>query len=73
MGLIMVVVFVIGFVSKFADGFEYFNLTELPFEAFYGISAASATAYSNPLLVGLTLVQGAASRGAGTLSLSLSL
>ncbi|KAH7834838.1 hypothetical protein Vadar_020172 [Vaccinium darrowii] len=64
MGLIMVVVFVNGFVSKFADGFEYFNLTELPFEAFYGISAASAAAYSNPLLVGLTLVQGAASRGA---------
>ncbi|KAI8531841.1 hypothetical protein RHMOL_Rhmol11G0167200 [Rhododendron molle] len=63
MGLIMVfVLFVVGFVSKCADGFEYFNLTDLQFESFYGVSAAAAA--PRPLLVGLTLVQGAASRGA---------
>uniref|UniRef100_A0A5B7A8B6 Pectin acetylesterase n=1 Tax=Davidia involucrata TaxID=16924 RepID=A0A5B7A8B6_DAVIN len=55
---------VIGVVfSKWVDGFEheYFNTTKLSFfESFYGVSAAS----SNPLLVGLTLIQGAAAKGA---------
>ncbi|XAR52769.1 hypothetical protein NMG60_11021021 [Bertholletia excelsa] len=49
-------------VSKGADGFEYFNQTELPFESFYGVSAAGGGI--NPLTVGLTLVQGAAAKGA---------
>ncbi|KAA8545326.1 hypothetical protein F0562_020110 [Nyssa sinensis] len=57
-------VFVIGFVfSKWVDGFEreYFNRTELSFlESFYGVSAVG----SNPLMVGLTLIQGAAAKGA---------
>ncbi|GMP63625.1 hypothetical protein CsSME_00025242 [Camellia sinensis var. sinensis] len=64
------VLFVVGFVSKCVDGFEYFNLTELRFESFYGVSASDG---NNPLTVGLTLIQGAAAKGAGTLSLSLSL
>ncbi|CAL5339933.1 unnamed protein product [Camellia sinensis] len=35
------VLFVVGFVSKCVDGFEYFNLTELRFESFYGVSASN--------------------------------
>ncbi|CAL5399224.1 unnamed protein product [Camellia sinensis] len=55
------VLFVVGFVSKCVDGFEYFNLTELRFESFYGVSASDG---NNPLTVGLTLIQGAAAKGA---------
>lgn len=62
------VVFVLGVFSKCIVGFEHFNLTELRFESLYGVSAAS-----NPLVVDLTLIQGAADQGAGTLFLSLKL
>ncbi|PSS18984.1 Pectin acetylesterase [Actinidia chinensis var. chinensis] len=55
------VLFIYGFASKCVDGFEYLNLTELPFDSFHGVSAVSAY---NPLIVGLTLIQGAASKGA---------
>ncbi|XP_028101159.1 pectin acetylesterase 10-like [Camellia sinensis] len=55
------VLFVVGFVSKCVDGFEYFNLTELRFESFYGVSASDG---NNRLTVGLTLIQGAAAKGA---------
>ncbi|THF96225.1 hypothetical protein TEA_002172 [Camellia sinensis var. sinensis] len=48
------VLFVVGFVSKCVDGFEYFNLTELRFESFYGVSASDG---NNRLTVGLTLIQ----------------
>lgn len=53
----------IGFVSSGkVDGFEAWNLTELShLEAFYGVSAA----INNPLMVPLTLIQGAAAKGAG--------
>ncbi|KAA8536682.1 hypothetical protein F0562_029160 [Nyssa sinensis] len=65
------VLIVVGLVfSKWVDGFEYdyFNTTELPFlESLYGVSTAS----SNPLLVGLTLIQGAAAQGAVCLDGSL--
>ena len=64
------VLFIYGFASKCVDGFEYLNLTELPFESFHGVSAVSAY---NPVIVGLTLIQGAADKGAGALSLSLSI
>ncbi|KAL6964560.1 Pectin acetylesterase 12 [Sarracenia purpurea var. burkii] len=56
------VVFVVWYAGKCVDGFEYFNLTELSFESLYGVSDASSTA--SPLLVGLTLIQGAAAKGA---------
>ncbi|KAE9445778.1 hypothetical protein C3L33_22324, partial [Rhododendron williamsianum] len=56
------VVFVLGVFSKCIVGFEHFNLTELRFESLYGVSAASAA--SNPLVVDLTLIQGAADQGA---------
>ncbi|PSS08445.1 Pectin acetylesterase [Actinidia chinensis var. chinensis] len=52
------VVFVFAFLGKCVNGFEHFNLTELQFESFYGVSDA------NPLKVGLTLIQGAAAKGA---------
>ncbi|GMP63630.1 hypothetical protein CsSME_00025243 [Camellia sinensis var. sinensis] len=55
------VLFVVGFVSKCVYGFEYFNLTELRFESFYGVSASDG---NNPLTVGVTLIQGAAAKGA---------
>ncbi|KAG5548868.1 hypothetical protein RHGRI_014282 [Rhododendron griersonianum] len=56
------VIFVLGVFSKCIVGFEHFNLTELRFESLYGVSAASAA--SNPLVVDLTLIQGAAAQGA---------
>ncbi|XP_058214131.1 pectin acetylesterase 12-like isoform X2 [Rhododendron vialii] len=57
------VVFVLGVFSKCIVGFEHFNLTELRFESLHGgVSAASAA--SNPLVVDLTLIQGAAAQGA---------
>ncbi|KAI8555319.1 hypothetical protein RHMOL_Rhmol05G0165500 [Rhododendron molle] len=56
------VVFVLGVFSKCIVGFEHFNVTELRFESLYGVSAASAA--SNPLVVDLTLIQGAAAQGA---------
>lgn len=65
------VIFVLGVFSKCIVGFEHFNLTELRFESLYGVSAASAA--SNPLVVDLTLIQGAAAQGAGTFFLSLKL
>ncbi|XP_057500970.1 pectin acetylesterase 10-like [Actinidia eriantha] len=52
------VVFVFAFLGKCVNGFENFNLTELQFESFYGVPDA------NPLMVGLTLIQGAAAKGA---------
>ncbi|GFY94346.1 pectinacetylesterase family protein [Actinidia rufa] len=52
------VVFVFAFLGKCVSGFENFNLTELQFESFYGVPDA------NPLMVGLTLIQGAAAKGA---------
>ncbi|XP_057494373.1 pectin acetylesterase 10-like [Actinidia eriantha] len=52
------VVFVVAFLGKCVNGFEHFNLTELQFESFYGVYDA------NPLKVGLTLIQGAAAKGA---------
>ncbi|CAL5329964.1 unnamed protein product [Camellia sinensis] len=62
MGLWVVFVVVgFGFVSKCVDGFEYFNVTEPPLESIYGISASAA---GYPLMVGLTLIQGAAAKGA---------
>ncbi|XP_059648358.1 pectin acetylesterase 12-like [Cornus florida] len=43
--------------------YDYFNKTELPFlESFYGISAAATG--DNPLMIGLTLIQGANAKGA---------
>ncbi|XP_059652193.1 pectin acetylesterase 12 [Cornus florida] len=59
---------VTGFVliGKWVNGFdgfehEYLNKTEQPFlESFYGVSAVNY----NPLMVGLTLIQGAAAKGA---------
>lgn len=52
----------IGFVSSGkVDSFEAWNVTELSHsEAFYGVSAA----VNNPLMVPLTLIQGAAAKGA---------
>ncbi|GMP39747.1 hypothetical protein CsSME_00010459 [Camellia sinensis var. sinensis] len=62
MGLWVVFVAVgFGFASKCVDGFEYFNVTEPPLESIYGISASAA---GYPLMVGLTLIQGAAAKGA---------
>ncbi|CAL5380218.1 unnamed protein product [Camellia sinensis] len=62
MGLWVVFVVVgFGFASKCVDGFEYFNVTEPPLESIYGISASAA---GYPLMVGLTLIQGAAAKGA---------
>ncbi|KAI8027327.1 Pectin acetylesterase 12 [Camellia lanceoleosa] len=51
MGLWVVFVVVgFGFVGKCVDGFEYFNVTELPLESLYGISASAAAA-GYPLMV----------------------
>ncbi|XP_052192115.1 pectin acetylesterase 12-like [Diospyros lotus] len=59
------VVFLVGFACQCADAFQYFNLSDpaagLPFEYFYGVSAAAA---GSPLMVGLTLVSGAGAKGA---------
>ena len=57
--------------GKWANGFVEFSLneTELSFvEEGYGVSKA----FANPLLVGLTLIQGANAKGAGTLFLFFS-
>lgn len=62
------VVFVFGVFSKCVMGFEHFNVTKLRFEYLYGVSAAPAT---DAHVVDLTLIQGAAAKGAGTLFLSL--
>ncbi|KAH7867245.1 hypothetical protein Vadar_030875 [Vaccinium darrowii] len=55
------VVFVSGVFSKCVMGFEHFNVTKLRFEYFYGVSAAPAT---DAHVVDLTLIQGAAAKGA---------
>ena len=66
----VLVVFAAVFLGKWVDGSsEYFNLTEeLPFESLNGVSAVPAA--SDILMVDLTLIPGAAAKGAGTLSLS---
>lgn len=55
-----------------ANGYFEFNVTELYRieELEYGFSKFSSN--FNPLMVGLTLIRGAGSKGAGTVSLSLS-
>lgn len=57
---------VLGFDQSDSD--EYFDKTEL---SIFDSSAAAAP--NNSLVVGLTLIQGAAAKGAGIFSLSLSL
>lgn len=69
-----VVTAIVGIVfSKWVFGFEFednrswihglddLNVTALSFPDSYGVSAAST-----PMMVGLTLIQGAAAKGAGT-------
>lgn len=55
------VVIVFGVFSKCVMGFEHFNVTGLRFEYLYGVSAAPAT---DAHVVDLTLIQGAAAKGA---------
>ena len=68
-----VVVVIVGIVlCKWVYGFEFeengswvhgldeLNVTELSFSDSYGVSAAAS-----PMMVGLTLIQGAAAKGAG--------
>lgn len=72
-----VVVAIVGLVfSKWVYGFEFegngswvhglddLNVTEVSFSDSYGVSSATTT---TPILVGLTLIQGADAKGAGTL------
>ena len=74
-----VLIFAIGFgvLGKWATGYEFdetefhFNTTEVI--SLLEASSSFAAAADNPVLVGLTLIPGAAAKGAGTLSLSLSL
>lgn len=55
-------------ISKWVNGFDDFNLTEHSYlESYYGVSKAA----SNPLMVGLTLIHGAAAKGAVCLDGSL--
>ncbi|KAF8394767.1 hypothetical protein HHK36_020982 [Tetracentron sinense] len=54
----MKLLWIFGFVlSRWVDGFEDLNVTEVSYVESYGVS-------SNPLTVGLTLIQGAAAKGA---------
>lgn len=53
----------IGFFVRWVDGFQNANVSELTLEPFHGVYP-SAAAYGNSLMVGLTLIQGAASKGA---------
>lgn len=70
MRLLVWALWLLGLVSsKWIDGFEDLNVTEQHFyDQSYGVSYAS-----KPLLVGLTLINGAAAKGAGIPSSWLSL
>lgn len=69
MRLLVWALWLLGLVSsKWIDGFEDLNVTELHYyDQSYGVSYAS-----QPLLVGLTLINGAAAKGAGIPSCWLS-
>lgn len=69
MRLLVWALWLLGLVSsKWVDGFEDLNVTEQHYyDQSYGVSYAS-----KPLLVGLTLINGAAAKGAGIPSSCLS-
>lgn len=69
MRLLVWALWLLGLVSsKWVDGFEDLNVTEQHYyDQSYGVSYAS-----KPLLVGLTLINGAAAKGAGIPSFCLS-
>ena len=68
MKLLLVGIAVLVVFGKWVDGFVEFSLneTEISLLEGYGVSKAGY----NPLMVGLTLIQGANAKGAGTLLFS---